>query len=148
MRVVPGSKGKAAAVETVVTAAKNGGIFKRHEYRVRDGEQGIWIITTLRNETAEKQKVGTKDEWTRFNETGEAGGIRWADAVDPADGCGYAFAQGAAPGGERREEGRGRFDLARPEAGGDLVAVSGGGALAAGGMGRGERTAIPAIRSA
>lgn len=93
VRVVPSAKAGEAAVETVVTAAKNGGVFKRHEYRVRDGEPGIWIITTLRNETAEKQKAATKDDWTRFNETGEARGIRWADAVDPADGCGYAYAR-------------------------------------------------------
>ena len=93
VRVVPGTKDKSAAVETVVTAEKNGGIYKRHEYRVRDGDQGIWIISTFRNETNAKQTASIKDEWTRFNETGSVAGTRWADAVDPADKAGYAFAQ-------------------------------------------------------
>jgi hypothetical protein len=91
VRVVPGQQKDSAAVETVVTAEKNGGIYKRHEYRVRDGEQGLWIITTLRNETAEKRKTNIKDDWTRFNESGEHDGIHWANAVDPADHCGYAY---------------------------------------------------------
>ena len=52
----------AAAVESVTTAAKNGGVFKRHEYRVKDGVQGIFITTTLRNETDKPQKSFTKSE--------------------------------------------------------------------------------------
>lgn len=91
VRVMPGSKEKKAAIETVVTSAKIAGLFKRHEYRIRDGEQGIWIITTLRNDGIENMKVSTKDEWTRFNSTGERDGIRWADAIDPADKAGYAI---------------------------------------------------------
>lgn len=93
VKVVASSKPSQAAVETVITAAKNNGIYERHEYRVRDGEQGIWIISTLRNETAEKQSVKCKDEWTRFNESGVTDGIQWANAVDPADKAGYAHAQ-------------------------------------------------------
>lgn len=91
VRIVPENDPKRASVETVVTAAKNGGIYKRHEYRVKDGEQGVWIITTLRNESAEKQKVALADEWVKFNETGEEEGIRWANAVNPDDRCGYAL---------------------------------------------------------
>lgn len=90
VRVMPGSKEKKAAVETVITSTKNGGLFKRHEYRIHDGEQGVWIITTLRNDGVETIKVSTKDDWTRFNATGERDGIRWADAIDPADKVGYA----------------------------------------------------------
>ncbi len=90
VRVMPGSKEKKAAVETVVTGANHNGLFKRHEYRIRDGEQGIWIITTVRNDGIENMKVSTKDEWTRFNNTGERDGIRWADSIDPADKAGYA----------------------------------------------------------
>lgn len=93
VRVMPGSKEKKAAVETVITSAKNGGIFKRHEYRLRDAEQGIWIITTLRNDSDEARKISTKDEWTKFNEQGELDGIRWAGAIDPDDRCGYAIGQ-------------------------------------------------------
>jgi hypothetical protein len=82
-----------AAVESVTTAAKNGGVFKRHEYRVKDGVQGIFISTVLRNETDKPQKTFTKDDFTRFDSTGiTSDGIRWADAINPAHKCGYAFA--------------------------------------------------------
>lgn len=95
VRIVSGSKEKRAAVETVITSAKSGGLFKRHEYRIRDGEQGIWVITTVRNEGKEKTKLSTNDAWTRFMESGEREGIHWADAIDPADKAGYAY--GAVP---------------------------------------------------
>ena len=81
-----------AAVESVTTAAKNSGVFKRHEYRVKDGVQGIFITTVLRNETDKPQKTFTKDDFTRFDSTGTTDGIRWADAINPAHKCGYAFA--------------------------------------------------------
>jgi hypothetical protein len=82
-----------AAVESVTTAAKNGGVFKRHEFRVKDGVQGIFITTVLRNESDKAQKTFTKDDFTRFDATGTtADGIRWADAINPAHKCGYAFA--------------------------------------------------------
>jgi hypothetical protein len=81
-----------AAVESVTTAAKNGGVFKRHEYRVKDGVQGIFITTVLRNESDKPQKTFTKDDFTRFDSTGSVDGIRWADAINPAHKCGYAFA--------------------------------------------------------
>ena len=85
--------GQAAAVESVTTAALNGGVFKRHEYRVQDGVQGIFITTTLRNETDKPQKTFTKDDFTRFDSTGTLiEGIRWADAINPAHKCGYAYA--------------------------------------------------------
>ena len=93
VRVMPGSREKKAAVETVITSAKNNGIFKRHEYRIQDGEQGVWVISTMRNDSTEKLEVTLKDEWTKFLETGERDGVHWADAVDPADHCGYAFGQ-------------------------------------------------------
>ncbi|HSI62748.1 MAG TPA: hypothetical protein VLE43_06505, partial [Candidatus Saccharimonadia bacterium] len=92
VRVVAEDDENSASVETVVTAAKNNGLYKRHEYRIRDGEYGIWIITTLRNESKETIKTKTKDAWTRFNESGQKDGIEWADAVDPADKAGYAHA--------------------------------------------------------
>ncbi len=81
-----------AAVESVTSAPLNGGVFKRHEYRVEDGIQGVFITTTFRNESATAQKVGTKDDLTRFDATGTtADGIRWADAINPAHKCGYAL---------------------------------------------------------
>ncbi len=82
----------AAAVESVTTAAKNGGVFKRHEYRVKDGVQGIFITTVLRNESEKPQKVNTKSDFTRFDSTGiTADGIFWVDAINPAHKCGYAL---------------------------------------------------------
>ncbi len=82
----------AAAVESVTTAGLNKGVAKRHEYRVEDGVSGVFITTTLRNETDKAAKVSTKDDLTRFNTAGEAeGGIRWVDAINPAHRCGYAL---------------------------------------------------------
>ncbi|HRH99156.1 MAG TPA: carboxypeptidase regulatory-like domain-containing protein, partial [Prosthecobacter sp.] len=82
----------AAAVESVTTAAKNGGVFKRHEYRVKDGAQGIFITTVLRNESGKPQKVNTKSDFTRFDSTGMTSeGIFWVDAINPAHKCGYAL---------------------------------------------------------
>ncbi len=90
VRAVPEADPTQAAVETVVTAAKNGGIYKHHEYKVRDGEQGLWITTTVINESKEKARISLKDEWTKFNDQGKLDTIYWADAVNPADKCGYA----------------------------------------------------------
>jgi hypothetical protein len=82
-----------AAVESVKTAAKNGGVFKRNEYRVKDGVQGIFITTIFRNESATAQKVSTKDDLTKFDSTGEtADDIRWVDAINPAHKGAYAIA--------------------------------------------------------
>ncbi len=81
-----------AAIESVTTAAKNGGVFKRHEYRVKDGVQGIFITTVLRNETDQPQKTFTKDDFTRFESTGTTSdGIRWVDAINPAHKGAYAL---------------------------------------------------------
>ncbi len=91
-----------AAVETVITAAKNGGVFKRHEYRVRDGAQGIFITTVLRNETDAPQRVNTKDDLTRFEAQGDVeGGIRWMDAIDPAHKGAYALVVLSVTGAEK-----------------------------------------------
>ena len=79
------------AVETVITAAKGAGLYTQHRYRVRDGWQGVLVTTTLRNETKLKRKVKLRDTWTKFTSSGIAGDIHWADAVDPADKCGYAY---------------------------------------------------------
>jgi hypothetical protein len=92
-----GSDGE-AVVETVLTAPNNKGVFKRHEYRLRDGWQGIQITTTFRNESATTQQVNTEDRWTTFLRTGNAGGVAWADAVNPSDRAGYAH--GIVGGGE------------------------------------------------
>jgi hypothetical protein len=86
VRVVEGR----SAIESVTTAAKNKGIYKRHVYEVKDGESGIWITTTLRNETDKPDTVGLKDDFVRFNDYGVADGIRWYSCVDPDHKAGYA----------------------------------------------------------
>ncbi|MDZ4405876.1 CehA/McbA family metallohydrolase [Prosthecobacter sp.] len=94
-----------AAVESVTTAAKNGGVFKRHEYRVKDGVQGIFITTVLRNETDKPQKVNTKADFTRFDSTGmSSDGIFWTDAINPAHKCGYAVGTLNVTGIEKRDD--------------------------------------------
>ncbi len=85
-----GSDGE-AVIETVLTAPNNKGVFKRHEYRLRDDWQGIEIITTFRNEGVTSQSVSTEDRWTTFLRTGSAHDIAWADAVNPGDKAGYAY---------------------------------------------------------
>ncbi len=91
VKTVAVKEDSAAAVESVTTSAKNGGIFKRHEYRVKDGVQGVFITTILRNESDKAQKVNTKSDFTRFESTGMTeDGIFWTDAINPAHKCGYA----------------------------------------------------------
>ncbi|MDI1310909.1 hypothetical protein, partial [Prosthecobacter sp.] len=91
VKILTSKEKSEAAVESVTTAAKNGGVYKRHEYRVKDGVQGIFITTTLRNETDKPQKTFTKSDFTRFESTGTTtDGIFWTDAINPAHKCGYA----------------------------------------------------------
>jgi hypothetical protein len=91
VRTVATKEAGGTAVETVITAGKNGGVFKRHEYRVRDGFQGVFVTTVLRNETDKPKKASLKDDLTRFESQGDVdGGIRWMDAINPAHKCGYA----------------------------------------------------------
>lgn len=91
VRMVETKEKDSAAVESVTTAGKNKGVFKRHEYRVKDGAQGVFVTTTLRNETDKPQKVNVKSDLTRFDTTGmTADGIFWSDAINPAHKCGYA----------------------------------------------------------
>lgn len=92
VRVSDTGAGGEAVVETVVSAAMNKGLYKRHEYRLRDGWPGVLIVTTFRNESAAVRKGSVADRWTRFDSTGTFAGINWADAIDPADKCGYAYA--------------------------------------------------------
>ena len=86
-----GSDGE-AVIETVVTSPNNGGLYKRHEYRLRDGWQGVLVVTTFRNAGKDTRKGTVDDRWVTFTSMGTAGDIAWADAVDPADKAGYARA--------------------------------------------------------
>jgi hypothetical protein len=93
VRIVNGTEKGEAAVEAVTTAASNEGLYKRNEYRVKEGHQGVFITTTLRNETDKPMQVPTKSALTRFNSTGDTlEGLFWMDAINPAHRCGYAIA--------------------------------------------------------
>jgi hypothetical protein len=90
VRILP-SQPDEAIIETRVTAAVGGGLSKTHTYRTKDGWQGVEITTTLTNESLQPLKTTFQDRWTNFIKTGLApDGILWANAVDPADHCGYA----------------------------------------------------------
>lgn len=105
VKILDSKEKSVAAAESVTTAAKNGGVYKRHEYRVQDGTQGIFITTTLRNETDKPQKVFTKSDLTRFDVTGmTTDGIFWTDAINPAHKCGYAVGTLNVTGAEKVED--------------------------------------------
>jgi hypothetical protein len=104
VRILKDGKDGEASIETVTTAANNNGVYRRHDYRLRDGWQGVQIVTTLRNEGKTAQKVATDDRWTTFNRTGNPRGITWGDAVDPSDKAGYAY--GLLEGGEGIKPGK------------------------------------------
>jgi hypothetical protein len=92
VRIVKDGSDGEALIETYVSAASSNGLSKQHEYRLRDGWQGVLVTTTYRNEGDQTFKVATDDRWTTFPVNGTFSGIRWADAVDPADKAGYAYA--------------------------------------------------------
>ncbi|MFB3787244.1 MAG: CehA/McbA family metallohydrolase [bacterium] len=91
VRIVKDGKDGEAVVETVVSAAMNDGVFKCHEYRLRDGWLGLFVVTTLRNESGAAVKIGTQDRIERLSDVKTLQGITVADAVDPRDTVGYAF---------------------------------------------------------
>jgi hypothetical protein len=104
VRVVSDGKNGTAIVETVITAAGNGGLAKRHAYHLTNGMQGVLIITTARNQSTQSRTNTLDDRWTRFASFGNADGIRWADSEDPADKAGYAYAW--LPGQDRPKPGK------------------------------------------
>jgi hypothetical protein len=91
VRIVKDGNDGQAVVETVVTAAGNGGLFKRHTYTLADGWQGILVSSTFKNESPRVITFPGTDRWTNFQKFGRAGRYHWADAVDPADKIGYAI---------------------------------------------------------
>ena len=88
VRIVSGDD---AIAESVTTATNNNGLYKRHEYRVDDSSPGVYITTTLRNESSQVRTQAVNDRWTTFAGTNNFGPYRWTDAIDPADRTGYAF---------------------------------------------------------
>jgi hypothetical protein len=94
VRVLKDGKGGEAVVECVATSPGRDGIARRHEYRLRNGWQGLSVTTTITNEGAKPRNVLLGDKWTNFVRTGNAlftnEPVMWAESVDPADRCGYA----------------------------------------------------------
>ncbi|MBI4664076.1 MAG: carboxypeptidase regulatory-like domain-containing protein [Verrucomicrobia bacterium] len=115
VRIASEGRDGAAIVETVIAAPSNNGIFKKHEYRLRDGWQGVLVVTTLRNESGKPVKISTGDRWTTFTRTNSLAGIQWADAVDPADKAGYAYGpvDGPAPSAIRELQAGETFSYSR-----------------------------------
>ncbi|MEM8954810.1 MAG: CehA/McbA family metallohydrolase [Verrucomicrobiota bacterium] len=91
VRVVKTGEDGEAIIESVVSGALGNGLAMRHEYRLRNGWQGVVIVSEVRNEGSDAREVVLRDGWTRFERAGQWGGVHWADANDPADRCGYAF---------------------------------------------------------
>lgn len=92
VRIVKDGSDGEAVIETFISAARNGGLAKRHQYILKDGWQGVWITTTFSNESTKEARGAVADRWTKFNRQGKAWDIQWADAEDPADKAGYAYA--------------------------------------------------------
>tara|TARA_Y100001934_G_scaffold45195_1_gene54681 strand:+ start:14161 stop:16692 length:2532 start_codon:yes stop_codon:yes gene_type:complete len=91
VRIVKDGSDGEAVIETVVSAPMNKGLYKRHEYRLRDDWSGLLIVTTWRNEGNKAAKGSVADRWTRFDRVGKLAGITYVDAIDPAHKCGYAY---------------------------------------------------------
>lgn len=91
VRIVEDGSNWLASVETVISAAMNGGLYKRHEYQLRDGWQGLWIITTVRNESQETKKFSPNDRITNLSEVKTVNSITVGNAIYPIDKAGYAF---------------------------------------------------------
>jgi hypothetical protein len=92
VRIVSDGTDGEAVIETFTSAEKSGGLLKRHEYRLKDGWQGLLIVTTFTNRGTAAVKVPLADNWTQMKVKGTFNGIHWADAIDPADKTGYAHA--------------------------------------------------------
>ena len=80
-----------ASIETVVSAAGNRGLYKRHLFRLRDGWQGLLIETAFRNDADSTHRVATADRIHWLADVHRVGGNTVADAIDPADKVGYAY---------------------------------------------------------
>lgn len=93
VRILPDDDPATAAVETWISAAtSNSKLDISHEYRVHDDWNGILISTTFHNHSDKPITQNIYDHWTQMRVQGSTKGIRWADSIDPADKCGYAFA--------------------------------------------------------
>ena len=81
----------AKSIETYVSSALSGRLEKLHRYFLNDDDYGILITSRLINASGEQVSGPIHDSWTRFRESGKLGQVEWADSVDPAHKCGYAY---------------------------------------------------------
>lgn len=79
------------AVETVLSSAKGNGLGRTHRYILKDGWQGVLVVSTFQNDSKEEKKFSLGDGWTQMRSKGSVKGIQWADAINPAHKCGYAY---------------------------------------------------------
>ena len=92
VRILDDGKSGKASIETVVSAARNSGLYKRHLYHLQDGWRGLLIETTLRNEADSTHRVGTEDRLEDFQADDRNVGENTVIYItDPADKAGYAF---------------------------------------------------------
>jgi hypothetical protein len=91
VRLLQDGRENEAAVETVLSAAQNKGLFVRHVYRLREGWPGLLIVTSLRNESAQPIAFDPSDRWTPLVNVQTILGYTVGDAVNPADKAGYAY---------------------------------------------------------
>lgn len=88
VRVLP----EEAGIEVFISGAKGAlGIERTHVYSAPDAVQGLLITSQLVNRSDKDQKFKASDYWTQMREKGSVDSISWADAIDPADKCGYAY---------------------------------------------------------
>lgn len=102
VRVVSDGRNGAGIVEAVRTAAKGGGLYVRHEYKLERGWQHLLVTSTYRNESGEPRKITPAPVWKAFSQQWSVGEIRLADSMDPFDKRAYAWAPvaGAIPAAE------------------------------------------------
>ena len=93
VRIVESGDDGRAVVETKVSSAINEGVEVTHGYHLRDGWQGVLIVSKVLNKTNQAHVFKAADTWKSFDSArvGTLEGIQWADAVDPADKAGYAY---------------------------------------------------------
>lgn len=86
------AKAKTAAIEVVVDAARNNGLYKRHVYRLDGIESGLTITTTYRNDSQQIRRGTVDDYWKPSGRKGTFRNMRWIESVDPDDHQAYAVA--------------------------------------------------------
>ena len=91
VRIVDNGSNGAAVIESVRTAAKGGGLYTRHEYRLEADWRHILITSTFRNESREPQEIMPRPAWKGLVEEKQAGMIRVGDSVDAFDKRAYAW---------------------------------------------------------